>query len=365
MAAAVSHIEDVLTLTPAEIAVALAALMRVNQNVAIIGPPGCGKTSIITQVCQEIGRPLIVSTPSVEDPTEPGGFPDLAKSKDYVRKVLFWHAYQAVNAKVPTNWHWEDFGTAVTSCQTAYMQWAWAREVSGHKLPKDLSITMATNRRNDKSGVQGVIETIKGRFTLIHWQTSVADFGANLYKRGVTEYGIDPDIIVSTMAFLNMRSVLLNAFSPTVDMTNSPTERNWVGAMQMRSLHLEEHIEKALVVGRIGRGAAFEYFAFEQIRKTLPPISDILKDPMNTPVYQGEDQMSVHYATACELARRCTLVNYDAIAKYTVRLGAVSPDVAALLTRDCDRICPDIKKTGAYADVVASPIGQYLTGRVA
>lgn len=346
-------------LKPSDVTKALISLTESGDNSCVIGPPGCGKSSLYAQVAAACKRQLIVSLPSVEDVTEPGGFPWISADHTHATKVLFGQAHKAVNATEPTIWLWEDFGQASPAVQAAYMQWAWAREVNGYRLPDHVSIGMATNRRTDKAGVTGMLEPVKGRFTLIHMVSDLDDFCNNLFARG-KDYGLTDDSIIAGASFLRFRPDLLNQFSPTADLTNSPTERNWVAAFKHADTGLPPHIEHALIAGRVGDGAAAEFMGFVKIYRNMPSLDTILMDPDNAVI---PDEPAARWAVSVGLASKATVKNFDRICTYAMKLDKKHHgEFATLLIRDSVRRNYQVTTTKAFIALASTPTGKLMTG---
>jgi len=354
---------NILSLKPSDTKKAVIACIKAGENVALVSAPGSGKTSIVGQASAELGYDLLVSLPAIEDSTEPGGLPDLSGQTAYADKKLFRTAYMATQAKKPTVWHLEDFGQAHDSVQKAYMQWALAREVDGKRLPDHVSITMATNRRIDKAGVLGILEPVKGRFTLIHMRSDLDDFCQNLFDRGKTEYKLSDDAITLGCAFLRFRTELLNAFTPTADMTNSPTERNWVSAFRHTDAQVPGHVEHALVAGRVGTGAATEFIAFLKIWRSMPSLDAILADPAHAPI-PDRQALSALYAVSVGLAAKANPANFDRVRVYAERLEkARLGEFAVLMVRDSVRRENKIGSTRAWIEMTTGPVGKLMGGR--
>jgi hypothetical protein len=240
------------------------------------------------------------------------------------------------------------------------MQWAWAREVNGYRLPDHVAICAATNRRTDKAGVSGILEPVKGRFTMLHMKSDLDDFCNNLFTRGAS-YGLTDDTIVCGAAFLRFREDLLNQFEATADMTNSPTERNWVSAFKMCDQKLPKHISFALVSGRVGVGAATEFVGFLEIYRQLPSLDAILHDPVNAII---PEQPAALFAVAVGLASKATEKNFAQIATYASRLEkSDNGEFAALLVRDSVRRNERVTNSLAYIQLCSSPTGKLMTGR--
>lgn len=346
-------------LKPSDITLALKVGIEKGDNICVSGPPGCGKSSLWIQAAEACGREVIVSLPGVEDVTEPGGFPWIAADHSHAKKVLFGQAHRAVTATVPSLWLWEDFITAPNSVQNAYMQWAQAREVNGHRLPDYVSIGMCTNRRTDKAGGSGITEPMKGRFTILHMMSDLDDFCNNLFLRG-KDYGLSEDAIVAGASFLRFRPDLLNQFNPTLDMSNSPTERNWVAAFKHTDTGLPVHIEHALIAGRVGEGPAAELVGYMKIFRNMPSLDDILLDPVNAII---PEEPAAKFAVAVGLASKATEANFDRIVTYALRLDAAEEgEFAVLLVRDSVRRCYRVTNTKAFIKLASTPTGKLMTG---
>lgn len=351
---------DRLTLKPSDMFKAVTACVQARENVAVVGPPGTGKSSIIGQVATALDWDVLVSLAPLEDPTEPGGFPWISADHKYAEKVMFSQAYKALNAKKATIWHLEDFGQAEPAVQKAYMQWAQAREIDGKRLPDYVSITMATNRREDKAGVSGILEPIKSRFTLLHLRSDLDDFKKNLFDRGETEYGLTENAVLAGASFLSMKKDLLNAFKPEADMTNTPTERNWVAALKFVDSGLPSHIEHALIAGRVGIGAAIAFKGFLERFRQMTSIDSILIDPSRAVIPDNPSALST---VAVGLASKATETNFDKICCYAERLEQKAlGEYATLLVRDSARHNARVASTKAWIKLMSGPVGNLLTG---
>lgn len=355
--------QEIVTLKPSEVIQTLVACMDARENLAIVGPPGSGKSSVVNQACAIVQRDNIVCLPPLEDPTDSGGLPWISADHTHAKKVLFGNIYKALNSTVPTNLHLEDFGQAVDAVQKSWMQWAQAREVDGNRLPDHVSITLATNRRVDRAGVTGMLEPIKGRFTLIHMRSDLDDFCNNLFQRGVSEYGLSDEAITVGCAFLRFRPEALNEFKPTPDMTNTPTERNWVSAFHHYDAKQPKAIELALYTGRVGQGRAVEFMAFVDMWRNLPSLDAIIADPMHARV-PAANELSILYATCIGLASKATVANFDRIVKYANRLEAGGlGEFGVLLCRDSGRRDAKIYNTRAWIEMSTGPVGHLMQGR--
>lgn len=354
--------DDIVALKPSEIGLALAALIKEREPCMIVGAPGIGKTDVTGQAAELADNELLTIHPVLGDPTDGKGMPWFEKGKPYAVFLPFDDAWQIINAKEPLTVFLDDLGQAMPAVQASWMRPVLNRMIAGHKIPDHVTFIGATNRRTDKAGVSGILEPVKGRFTILHMRSDVNDFCDNLLTRG-TSYGLSDDAITSGVAFIRFRKDLLNQFSPTADMTNSPTERNWVAAFKHTDKGMPTHIEHALIAGRVGSGAAAEFLGFLKIFRDLPSLEAIIADPDHGLIPESP---AARYAVSAGLANMANEQNFERVTKYAARLEqAKHGEFAVLMMRDAIRRHPKLQNSNAWIKLGSSQIGKLLIGRAA
>ena len=329
------------TVTPSQATRICKALVREGLPLMLVGSPGLGKTSIGKQVADSLGFEFIVTHPVVSDPTDYKGMPwvrttERGSEADF---LPFGDLLQMINAPRPTLVMLDDLGQAPPAVQAALMQVLLARRVNGHKISDHVRFIACTNRREDRAGVSGILEPVKGRFaTILHLEADV-----DAWVEWALDQGLPPEVI----AFIRFRPELLSAFEPTAEMTNTPTPRNVESVGSLLGAGLEERDLFPAIAGACGRGWATEFLAFRRAVDSIPDPDDIIAHPGSAMVPR---EPSTLYALCGALARMATLTNWNPITVYIKRLPAEFGLLAMTLAVGGNK---DLARTPEYTQWVA------------
>jgi MoxR-like ATPase len=135
--------------------------------ILIKGRPGVGKTDIVKQAAEACNARLIISHPVVSDPTDYKGLPFADPDGKTARFLPFGDLAELRTAQEETVFFLDDLGQAPAAVQAACMQLILARRINGHQISDHVTFLAATNRREDKAGVMGILEPVKSRFSAI------------------------------------------------------------------------------------------------------------------------------------------------------------------------------------------------------
>lgn len=283
------------------------------------GKPGIGKTDIMKAAAARAGADLIVSHPVVSDPSDFKGLP--FPTKDGRADFLpFGDLDKLAKAKKDTVFFLDDLGQAPASVQAACMQLILARQINGHLVSDKVTFFAATNRREDKAGVNGLLEPVKSRFyTILELEVDVED-----WAKWAVRNQMPPELI----SFLRFKPVLLNDFQPSKDIVNSPCPRTIanLGRQQFDGLDTDEMEE--VFSGAVGQAFASEYMSFLTLCRGLPNLDDIIADPDHAQVHENP---SIMYAITGGLAYKMTDNNMGAICTY---LDRIEPEFAVACISD-------------------------------
>lgn len=281
-----------------------------NLPALIKGKPGIGKSDIIEEACKEAGAELIISHPVVSDPTDFKGLP--FADKDGAHFLPFGDLNKLIKADKPTVFFLDDLGQATAAVQAACMQLILARRINGHKVSPSVTFIAATNRKEDKAGVSGLLEPVKSRFaSLVDLEVDTNDWCKWALGKG--------NMPTELVAFIRFRPELLDDFVPTKELVNSPSPRTVANVGKLQNAGLDRALQFEVFKGAAGEGFAAEYIAFLDIFRNLPNIDQIFLSPDSVPV---PTEPAVLYAISGALASRVNDVNAENAFKYIKRLPA-------------------------------------------
>ena len=306
-----------------------------NQYPLLIkGAPGVGKTAIVEQACKETNTALIISHPVVSDPTDYKGLPFPEKDENKATFLPFGDLLHLIEAKRPTVFFLDDLGQATPSVQAACMQLLLARRINGHKVSEKVTFLAATNRRQDKAGVQGILEPVKSRFvSILDLEVNVDDW---------IEWAWQEEMPIELLAFIRFRPKLLHDFKPTNDMINTPNPRTvaHVGKMVKAGIPAESQYE--MIAGAAGEGFAIEFMSFLIMYENLPDIDALISDPK--PIAQ---EPSILFAVSEALVKKANRKNMEKILKC---IDYMPPEFQVLVMKDAVRKNKALAQTKAFAD---------------
>lgn len=310
----------------------LAKAIASELGVLLVGPPGCGKSDIVHQACADAGADLVVFHPVVSDPTDFKGMPMSNAEGTEANFLPFGELKKLLNATRLTVCFIDDIGQAPPSVQAALMQLVLARQINGHKISDKVVFIGATNRREDKAAVSGLIEPLKSRFsTILHIEPSVDD---------LCEWMLDNDVPPVAVAFLRFRPELLtNPSAPTNDFVNRALGRT---IMNMISWYKIGVVDLEVLGGAAGKGFASEFIGFLRVWEGLPNIESIRTDPARAVV---PTEPAALFAVAVAVASRIAADTASWVIRYLVRLPQ---EFAVLGLRDALRKLPAAANSKEY-----------------
>jgi hypothetical protein len=317
---------------PSTLKKVLKPLLEARHPLMLVGAPGVGKSDIVSQVSRELGADLIVSHPVISDPTDFKGFPFVVDGE--AKFLPFSDLRRLVEAKRPTVFLMDDLGQAPASVQAPAMQLLLARRIGDHPVSDHVRFVACTNRREDKAGVQGVLEPVKSRFiSILNVDVDVDDWIA---------WAMTHDMPEELMAFIRWRPNMLFDFRPSKDMVNSPVPRTVASAGMVIRAGIPEETLYETIAGAAGEAFAAEFLGYMRVYEHLPDPDAVLADPAGAPV---PDDPAIMYALCIALASRVGGDNADNFVAYAER---ITPEFAILMMKDALSRHEELAGTDAF-----------------
>jgi len=306
----------------------LKSLFPIQRTVSIEGAPGGGKTTIVHQVAEELGVPIIerhMPTMLVEDFGIP--FPS-GERFDY--KLPDWFP---VKGKAPEAGIllFDDRNQASADLQKVLANICQARTLHGTAMPDGWQVVSTGNRQSDRAGANRVLTHLRNRESVIELETHLDDS---------TKWMIDHGVKAEVTSFLRFRPNLLHDFDPQRD--QNPTPRSWVEGVSDVLGMVPAEAEFECFKGAVGEGAAAEFVGFIRIWRKLPNPDAILLNPTTADVPRDPATL---YALSGALSQRATEGNFERVCTYSERMP---PEFSVLTVSYACRRNPDLANTQAF-----------------
>jgi len=285
----------------------------------IVSSPGMGKTEIVKQVVGELGWKLIFMHLIISDPTDFKGLPFMMTLEDGSKQgqfVPFSDFGALLKADTPTVCFLDEFGQAFPAVQASAMQPVREHRLNGLVIPDHVRWVAATNKREDKSGVTGILEAVKSRFLIANLDTSPQDFINYALKQEWSKKAMD------VIAFISWKHDALHDFTPSAEIVNYPCPRTVEEVGKMIAMDCPEDILHQQIEGLTGEAWANMFMGFRPIWQKLPDPNTIIMNPKSAYVPEAKEKHSaaIWFSTATSLASKATPQNFANILTYAERL---------------------------------------------
>ena len=297
-------------------------------SIFVVGPPGVGKSEVISQVAEEEEAGFVDCRLTLYDPTDLRGIP----FPDVEAGVAKWLAPNALpfvgNDTLPDKGIllFDDMTTAPQLVQaTAYQLIIRPHQLGDAHLKPGWVIVAAGNRIGDKALVHPMPKPLANRFMHVELDVNVKD-----WSEWATKAAVNPLVIgyLISPAADTADGHSLFQFSPNKEEKAFPTPRSWAAAGRLLSIGLPEALEFEALNGTIGKAASAQFSAFRRLFEKLPDPNEILVKKN----FSVTDKLAIdlRYAMVVSIAQRATTKQYDTAIKWATTLD---PEFGVLLIK--------------------------------
>ena len=246
-----------------------------QRPIFIWGPPGIGKSDIVSQISEDIDAYMIDVRLSLWEPTDikgvpyyaandntmkwapPAELPDAKMAKKYKKIVLFL----------------DEMNSAAPAVQAAAYQLILNRKVGTYKLPDNVLIVAAGNREADKGVTYRMPSPLANRFVHLEIKVDFDDWFA---------WAVQNDIHQDVVGYLSFSKKDLYDFDPKSPSRSFATPRSWSFVSDLLEDDDDETTTTDLVSGSVGEGLAVKFMAHRKVSAQLPNPSDVLAGKVKT-----------------------------------------------------------------------------------
>lgn len=300
----------------------------------IIGPPGCGKTTLPLTIAVEYGIPRDVAEkcifrPSLRDPVDLAGLPHNERDPESGQLFTHWAANSFIKYVNDVAAKYgiafliiDELMQAVPMMQNALAGLMLDRFVGENFLDDRVFIVATGNRVEDKAGAGRLLTQVANRAEIWELSVDLESWGAYM-----TGQGYDPMLV----AYARFDPACLNDFDPNRSVNG--TMRSMEAAAKI-STDLPEDVYLAKLSGRIPQARAAQYVAFRKLFDLLPTAEQMINNP--TQAKLPTDNRGAMYAASALAFKRADRKTFGALTKYVERiaLDGYAPDIEAAFYKD-------------------------------
>ena len=243
----------------------------ITARMSIVGAPGCGKSDIIRQICEENNWGLSVKYISNMDLCQITGIPCQVKDGEeakWTKPEIFnfsnldYKPKDYKEGESVTILLIDDFHLADRTIQKYLFQLLTYKSINSYKLPKNTAIILAGNRNTDKALANVIPAPVMNRLAVFEVTAEATDW----LKNFAFKHGVRSDIT----SFIHTRGDVFLSQTP-IESVPWASPRSWTFLSEQMDSY-EKNIGpltidklKAIATGLIGSEYATEFIAYREL----------------------------------------------------------------------------------------------------
>ena len=245
---------------------AIAFAIKMKRPTFLWGPPGIGKSDLVSQIGADTSREVIDVRLALWEPTDIKGIPYYSANDN----AMVW----APPAELPTDpaskaiLFLDELNSAPPAVQAAAYQLILNRKVGTYVLPEGVDIVAAGNRDGDKGVTFRMPAPLANRFVHLEMKVEFEDW---------LDWATLNRIHEEVVGYVGFAKQDLYDYDPKSPSKSFATPRSWSFVSDMvYDEDIDTETLTNLVSGAVGDGLAVKFMAHRKIASKLPKADDIL-----------------------------------------------------------------------------------------
>ena len=245
---------------------AIAFAIKMKRPTFLWGPPGIGKSDLVSQIGSDTNREVIDVRLALWEPTDIKGIPYYSANDN----AMVW----APPAELPTDpaskaiLFLDELNSAPPAVQAAAYQLILKRKVGTYVLPEGVDIVAAGNRDGDKGVTFRMPAPLANRFVHLEMKVEFEDW---------LDWATLNRIHEEVVGYVGFAKQDLYDYDPKSPSKSFATPRSWSFVSDMvYDEEIDTETLTNLVSGAVGDGLAVKFMAHRKIASKLPKADDIL-----------------------------------------------------------------------------------------
>jgi hypothetical protein len=245
---------------------AIAFAIKMKRPTFLWGPPGIGKSDLVSQIGTDTSREVIDVRLALWEPTDIKGIPYF----DSNTSTMTW----APPAELPTDpaskaiLFLDELNSAPPAVQAAAYQLILNRRVGTYVLPEGVDIVAAGNRDSDKGVTFRMPAPLANRFVHLEMKVEFEDW---------LDWATLNRVHEEVVGYVGFAKQDLYDYDPKSPSKSFATPRSWSFVSDMvYDQEIDTETLTNLVSGAVGDGLAVKFMAHRKIASKLPKADDIL-----------------------------------------------------------------------------------------
>jgi len=266
-----AQVSDNLTVTSVQARKAILKAFKVKRPVFLWGPPGIGKSEVVSEITAELGGFMIDLRMAQMEPTDIRGIPFFNKE---IGKMDWAPPVDLPDEELASQYpivclFLDEMNSAAPAVQAAGYQLILNRRVGKYKLPDNVVIVAAGNRESDKGVTYRMPMPLANRFLHLEMRP---DFTS--WQNWAVNKGIHKDVV----GYLSFAKQDLYDFDSKSSSRAFATPRSWCFVSDLLNDEDDSDDDTLfnLVAGSVGEGLAVKFMAHRKVAGQMPEPSDIL-----------------------------------------------------------------------------------------